>query len=78
MLPPMAAIVGQIAAMEAAKALGGFAPPDAVGRSIEVNLVSFQTSVRRVLKVPRCPDCSRVMRRTARVLEHGPQIPYRE
>jgi molybdopterin-synthase adenylyltransferase len=78
LLPPMAAIVGQIAAMEAVKAVSEFAPSDAVGRSIEVNLVSFNSTVRRVLKVPRCPDCSRVMSHTTRVLEHGPQIPYRQ
>jgi bacteriocin biosynthesis cyclodehydratase domain-containing protein len=77
MLPPMASILGEIAAMEVAKSLGGFAPTDSVGRSIEINLVSFRSTVRRVLKVPRCPDCSELTRQGAKVLTHGPQIPYR-
>jgi thiazole/oxazole-forming peptide maturase SagC family component len=78
MVPPMAGILGQIAAMEVVKWLGGHAPSDVMSRLIEINVVSFRSSIRRVLKVPRCPDCSRVMRHTLRVLEHGPQIPYRE
>jgi thiazole/oxazole-forming peptide maturase SagC family component len=78
LLPPMAAVVGEIAAVEVVKALGGFAPPDAVGRQIEINLVSFAARVRRVLKAPRCPDCSDVMARTPIALAVGPRIPYRE
>jgi molybdopterin-synthase adenylyltransferase len=78
LLPPMAAVVGEIAAVEVVKALGGFAPPDAVGRQIEINLVSFAARVRRVLKAPRCPDCSDVMVRTPVALAVGPRIPYRE
>jgi len=74
LLPPMAAVVGQVAAIEVAKALGGFAPSDAVGRSIELNLVSFRSDVRRVLKVPRCPDCGQDSRHARRVVLSGPQI----
>jgi bacteriocin biosynthesis cyclodehydratase domain-containing protein len=77
MLPPMAGVLGEAAAMEVVKCLGGFAPNDSVGRSIEINLVSFRSTVRRVLKVPRCPDCSELTRQGAKVLVHGPQIPYR-
>jgi bacteriocin biosynthesis cyclodehydratase domain-containing protein len=76
LLPPMAAVVGEIAAIEVVKALTQFAPSDAVGRLIEINLVSFGSLVRRVLKVPRCPDCSDAARRPTLVLEHGPQIPF--
>jgi bacteriocin biosynthesis cyclodehydratase domain-containing protein len=78
LLPPMAAVVGEIAAMEVVKAVGRFAPSDAVARSIEINLVSFGAMVRRVLKVPRCPDCSDVMRRDGVALMRGPQLPYRK
>jgi bacteriocin biosynthesis cyclodehydratase domain-containing protein len=78
LLPPMAAVVGEIAAVEVVKALGGFAPADAVGRQIEINLVSFAARVRRVLKAPRCPECSDVMARTPVALVVGPRIPYRE
>lgn len=67
-LPPMAGIVGEIAAIEAVKAIAGFVPSDAVGRLIQINLLSFTAAVRRVLKVPRCPDCSEAMARSSRVL----------
>ena len=67
-LPPMAGVVGEIAAMEAVKAIAGFVPSDAVGRLIQINLLSFTAAVRRVLKVPRCPDCSEAMARSSRVL----------
>jgi len=77
LLPCMASVLGEVAAIEVVKCLSGFAPADAIGRSIELNLVSFRSSVRRVLKVPRCPACSRVMQRTARVVTVGPQIPHR-
>ena len=71
-LPPMAGVVGEIAAMEAVKVLAGFSPSDAVGRLIQVNLVSFSATVRRVLKVPRCPDCSDVMTFPSPVLVRSP------
>jgi bacteriocin biosynthesis cyclodehydratase domain-containing protein len=77
-LPPMAGVLGEVAAMEVAKLLGRFAPSDAVGRLIEINLVSFRSTVRRVLKLPRCPDCSEMMRRGGAALMRGPQIPNRE
>jgi bacteriocin biosynthesis cyclodehydratase domain-containing protein len=76
LLPPMAGVVGEIAAMEVAKAVGNFVPSDTVARLIEINLVSFQSKVRRVLKVPRCPDCSEVMARSSMTLTHGPQIAH--
>jgi bacteriocin biosynthesis cyclodehydratase domain-containing protein len=75
---PMAAVVGEIAAMEVLKAVGQFAPADTVARLIEINLVSFASTVRRVLKLPRCPDCSDTMRRAGVTLGVGAQIPYRE
>jgi bacteriocin biosynthesis cyclodehydratase domain-containing protein len=78
LLTPMAAVIGEIAAMEVLKAVGRFAPTDTVARLIEINLVSFASTVRRVLKLPRCPDCSDVMRRAGVTLSVGPQIPYRE
>jgi molybdopterin-synthase adenylyltransferase len=78
LLTPMAAVVGEIAAMEVLKAVGQFAPTDTVARLIEINLVSFASTVRRVLKLPRCPDCSDVMRRAGVTLSVGPQIPYHE
>lgn len=77
-LPPMARVVGEIASMEALKALTHVAPSDVAGRLIEINLVSFESIVHRVLKVPRCPDCSDVMRRAGVATATGPQIPFHE
>lgn len=78
LLPPMARIVGEIASMEVLKVLTQVAPSDVAGRLIEMNLVSFESVVHRVLKVPRCPDCSDVMRRAGVVTATGPQIPFHE
>jgi bacteriocin biosynthesis cyclodehydratase domain-containing protein len=78
MLAPMAGVLGEIAAMEVLKALAQFAPTDTVGRLIEINLVSFASTARRVLKLPRCPDCSDTMRRSGVSVTVGPHIPYRE
>lgn len=76
--PPMSAIIGNIMAMEVAKCLGAFAPTDTAGRVIEINLVSFASVVRRVLKLPRCPDCSEVMRQGSKTMLVGAQIPNSE
>jgi bacteriocin biosynthesis cyclodehydratase domain-containing protein len=77
-LPPMAGILGEIAAMETLKCLGQFIPIDVAASIIEVNLISFSSTVRRVLKIPRCPECSDVMRHSQKALTRGPQIPFRE
>lgn len=77
-LPPMARAVGEISSMEALKTLTQVAPSDVAGRLIEINLVSFESIVHRVLKVPRCPDCSDVMRRAGVATATGPQIPFHE
>jgi bacteriocin biosynthesis cyclodehydratase domain-containing protein len=77
LLSPMASMVGEIAAMEAINALVEFAPSNVIGRQIQMNLVSFGASVRRVLKVPRCPDCSDQTLRSPRALTVGPQIASR-
>jgi bacteriocin biosynthesis cyclodehydratase domain-containing protein len=74
LLTPMAAVVAHIAVMEVVKEVAGFTPVDAVGRSIEINLVSFRSTVRRVLKLPRCPDCGEPGRRTSRTVFTGVQI----
>jgi bacteriocin biosynthesis cyclodehydratase domain-containing protein len=76
-LAPMISAVAGIAAMEVAKRVGGFVPTDTAGRIVELNLVSFACDVRRVLKVPRCPECSDMTRRPAVALTLGPQIPGR-
>jgi bacteriocin biosynthesis cyclodehydratase domain-containing protein len=75
LLPPMPRILGSVAALEIAKYVGGFAPADTVSRLIELNLVSFQGAVRRLLKVPRCPECSDLTFRNSKAITVGPQIP---
>lgn len=75
-LPPMTSIIGEIGATEIAKFIGAFPPPGTVGRVIEINLVSWSSTVRRVLKIPRCPDCSDMMRKATRAITLGPLIPY--
>jgi bacteriocin biosynthesis cyclodehydratase domain-containing protein len=78
MLPPMASILGEIGATEMTKFIAGFPPPDTVGRIIEINLVSWASTVRRVLKIPRCPDCGEMMRKATRAITLGPLIPHSE
>lgn len=76
-LPPMVDVVAAVAAMELVKLVTQVVPCDAVGRVIEVNLVSFRSTVRRVLKVPRCPDCGETMDNPAVAVTSGPALPQR-
>jgi bacteriocin biosynthesis cyclodehydratase domain-containing protein len=78
LLPPMASILGEIGATEMTKFIAGFPPPDTVGRIIEINLVSWASTVRRVLKIPRCPDCSEMMKKATHAITLGSLIPYSE
>lgn len=77
LLPPMPGVLGRVAAMEALKCLGGFIASDTIGQILEINLIAFGATSRRVLKIPRCPDCSEQSRRAPTALTHGPQIPDR-
>jgi bacteriocin biosynthesis cyclodehydratase domain-containing protein len=72
-LPPMAAVAGQVAAMEVVKHLAGL-PVTTIGHAIELSLVPFKCEVRRVLRVPRCPLCSGVADRGAPVVAHASQL----
>ncbi|WP_344982001.1 TOMM precursor leader peptide-binding protein [Streptosporangium fragile] len=72
-LPSLPTVAGEIAATEAVKHLAGL-PVTACGRVIEVSLVPFHSAVRRVLRVPRCPDCSGTARQGAPVISHGSQL----
>ncbi len=78
LLPPMWNILGAITALEIAKYVGRFAPSDTVGRLLELNLISFQSVVRRVLKVPRCPQCSDLTARSKKAITRGPKIRHDE
>ncbi|MGW4423529.1 TOMM precursor leader peptide-binding protein [Streptosporangium sp. NPDC004631] len=72
-LPSISTVAGEIAATEAVKHLTGL-PVTACGRVIEVSLVPFHSAVRRVLRVPRCPDCGGTARQSAPVIAHGSQL----
>ena len=53
----MASILGDVAAVELSKFLGGWMPTRLAGAVAEVNLVATEMKVRKVLRVPRCPTC---------------------
>jgi bacteriocin biosynthesis cyclodehydratase domain-containing protein len=56
--PAMPAMLGALAAFELTKFYGLRLPFTAVGRLIEVNMLTMRMDNRKVLKVPRCPACS--------------------
>jgi bacteriocin biosynthesis cyclodehydratase domain-containing protein len=63
--PSMASILGDIAALELTKHFGMATPLAKVGMVIEVNLLGSEMHSRRILKLPRCPVCSRLNRTPA-------------
>jgi molybdopterin-synthase adenylyltransferase len=60
--PSMASILGDIAALEITKHFGLGNNLGKVGTVIEVNLLAPEMKARRILKLPRCPVCSRLNR----------------
>jgi thiazole/oxazole-forming peptide maturase SagC family component len=60
--PAMASILGSIAAIELTKAFGLAPALTRAGTLIEVNLIGSEMTSRRVLRLPRCPVCSRLNR----------------
>ncbi|MEK6787300.1 MAG: TOMM precursor leader peptide-binding protein [Nitrospirota bacterium] len=56
--PSMASILGDIAAFELTRHYTQTLPGQSYGRILEVNLLAGGMTPRRVLKVPRCSDCS--------------------
>lgn len=62
-VPPMTALLGDLAAMELLKFFGLGPPLWQVGTVIEVNLMLPDVTARRVLKLPRCPICTPVAER---------------
>jgi bacteriocin biosynthesis cyclodehydratase domain-containing protein len=59
MVEPFRAAVAAQAALEAARLLTGFSPPVTIGRSVELDSRTPTASAEDVLRVPRCPACSR-------------------
>lgn len=56
-LPPMASVLGDLAAMELIKFYSRGLPGGGVGNLIEVDLTQPSLKTRKVLKVPRCSVC---------------------
>jgi len=56
-LPPMASILGDLAALELVKFYSQALPGSRVGSLIEVDLMEPSLKSRKLLKVPRCPVC---------------------
>jgi thiazole/oxazole-forming peptide maturase SagC family component len=63
--PSMASVLGDIAAVELTKFYSRSLPLWKVGRVIEVNLIAGNITTRKVLRVPRCPVCSSMVRRSS-------------
>lgn len=63
--PSMASILGDLAALELIKFYSEALPQPKVGTLIEVNLLATGLTSRKVLKVPRCPACSPLLRRSS-------------
>jgi len=66
--PSMASILGDVATMELTKYFGLGEGMARTGVVIEVNLLGSEMKARRVLKLPRCPVCSRLNRTPATAL----------
>lgn len=69
-----AALCASIVAMEVLKYLVGRPPSSVVGRSHRLDLRTLAATARRVLRVPRCPDCSELARHAFPAVLTGPQI----
>jgi bacteriocin biosynthesis cyclodehydratase domain-containing protein len=63
--PSMASVLGDLATIELTKFHSRALPLWKVGRSIEVNLIAGSITTRKVLRVPRCPVCSSMVRHSS-------------
>lgn len=63
--PSMASVLGDIAAVELTKLYGDVLPSWKIGTLIEVNLLATRLEARKVLKIPRCPECSPLNRQSS-------------
>jgi bacteriocin biosynthesis cyclodehydratase domain-containing protein len=72
--PAMTGVLGEIAAMELCKLYGGGLPWHA-NRIIEVNLLEPSLTSRRVLRLPRCPVCSTIVKTSSAAIDKGSFVP---
>lgn len=73
--PAMPNILGEIAAVELAKFYGNWLRIPTAGMSVDVNLLSMEMTPRYILKLPRCPVCSPLLRHAPMSLERNPFMP---
>lgn len=72
--PSMASILGDIAAFELTKFYSGILPKLNVGRLIEINLLATKLVSRKVLKIPRCLECSPLRTQSSMAATKDPSI----
>jgi hypothetical protein len=53
-------ILAGIASLEIIKDLSGLTPPLTYNAQLEINLLSMEFALHPVLKLPRCPACTRL------------------
>ena len=65
-LPAFAPLLGAVTAIEVLKMLTGFEKPTAYGAVWEIHLPTLKVVLRPLLKMPRCPACSKRQRSVPR------------
>jgi bacteriocin biosynthesis cyclodehydratase domain-containing protein len=75
LLPPVASIVGGMLALDVVRVLGGGHRSAMAGRILDIDLQTFTIRSHEILKLPRCPDCSRVTTRPlGKIWDITPQL----
>jgi molybdopterin-synthase adenylyltransferase len=69
--PSMAAVLGAVTVFELSKFYGLEVPFAVVGRLLEINLLTMKMEARKVLRIPRCPACSNLYKRSSTSLMNG-------
>ncbi len=64
-LPACAALVSDVAVLEATKHLSRFVMPALLGAVLRIDFAACRTELHRVMRLPRCPACSPARRRPA-------------
>ena len=73
-LPPVASVAGGMLALDVVRVLGGGHRSAVAGRLLDVDLQTLNTRSHEILKLPRCPDCSRLRTRPlGRIWDITPQ-----
>jgi bacteriocin biosynthesis cyclodehydratase domain-containing protein len=60
-LPPHIQTLAGLAALDVIKDLSGLTPPLTYNAQLEMNLLNMEFELHPVLRLPRCPSCSRLV-----------------